>query len=242
MKKIIFTLSILACASTLSAQARTFKWDDMMCSFTGTYDSKRYSERQLRNTARLITMGEFDIGYFTEVFKYDDIAKLDVTKLDEEYKRKSAELKSLELVPGAYWESIRQRKLKEMDQVFAQRRVKTLAYADPTALRTYDGAPTCKAKYVEPLIAGGDSLYKVWLDVNVESRKQNADPERLRRKFEAEMASPDRDKFAFVEVMAFGWGNCSNALLPYDTAGQDGSYLRQFKKLFARVKESCEEP
>jgi hypothetical protein len=242
MKTIISTLIILASVTTLTAQIRTFKWDDMMCSFTGTYDSKRYSEKQLRNTARLITMGEFDIGYFTFVSKYEDIDELDVTKLDEEYKRKSAELRSLELVPGPYWDKVRKRKLKEIDQVYAQRRVKTLAYRDPAVLRAYDGAPECKSKFVEPLIAGGDSLYKVWLDVNIDSRKKNADPEWLRRKFEAEMASPDRDKFAFVEVMAFGWGNCANGLLEYDITGQDGSYLKQFKKLFIRVRETCEEP
>lgn len=242
MKTIISTITILATVSTLTAQMRTFKWDDLMCSFTATYDSKRYSDKQLRNTAKLITMGEFDIDYFTQVFKYDDIESLDVTKLDDEYNRKSVELRSLELVPGPYWENIRKRKLKEMDQVYAQRRVKTIAYNNPTALRTYDGAPACKAKFVEPLIAGGESLYKVWLDVNIESRKKNSDPERIRRDFEAQFASADRAKFAFVEVMAFGWGNCANASIEYDNAANDGTYLKEFKKLFVRVRDICEEP
>ena len=242
MKIIFWTLIIFATVSSSFAQQRTFKWNDDMCSFTGTYDSKRFTEKQLRNTARLITFGQFDIEYFTFVFKYEDIDALDVSKLEDEYAKKSAELKTLELVPGPFWENIRKRKLAEIDQAYRHRRTKTLAYRDPTVLRAYGGAPECKAKFVEPLIAGGDNLYRVWLDVNIESRKRNADPERVRRDFEAQMASPDRDKFAFVEVMAFGWGNCANELIQYDTAGHDGSYLKQFKKLFVRVKESCEEP
>jgi hypothetical protein len=234
-------LPILILTTVASAQVRTFKWNSEACIFSGTYNSKRYTEKQLRNTARLITFGNFDIEYFAFVFKPEDIGMLDITKLENEYRRKSADLNSLELVPGKFWEDVRKRKLREIDQVYARRRAETLAYRDPTVLRQYEGAPACNAKYAEPLIAGGESLYKVWLDVNLESRKKNADPERLRRKFEAEMASPDRDKFAFVEVMAFGWGNCSNALVEYDTAGQDGSYLKQFKKLFLRVKEVCDE-
>ena len=242
MRILLLALIIFAAASASFAQLRTFKWDDEMCSFTGTYDSKRYTEKQLRNTARLISFGQFDIEYFTHVFKYADIEALDVSKLDAEYSRKSTELKALELVPGQFWETVRKRKLTEMDQAYRHRKAKTLAYRDPTVLRTYDHAPACNAKYVEPLIAGGDSLYKVWLEVNIEGRKRNADPDRVRRDFEAQMASPDRAKFAFVEVMAFGWGNCANALIEYDTTGQDGSYLKQFKKLFIRVRETCEEP
>jgi hypothetical protein len=242
MKKITWLLIVLLSASASFAQVRTFKWSGEMCEYTATYNSKKYSEVELRNTARLITSGEFDLGYHTMVFKYEDIAKLDVSVLDKEYAKKSAELKAMKIVSTPYWETVRQRKVKEMDQAYQKRRAETLAYTDPSVLRNYKAAPACNAKYAEPLINGGESLYKVWLEVNMASRSKNADPGRLKREFEAQNASPDREKYAHVEVMTFGWGNCANDLIEYDQLSSDGTYLKEFKKLFVRVRESCEQP
>lgn len=242
MKKITLLFIVLLSCSDVFAQVRTFKWSGDMCEFTATYNSKRFTETELRNTARLLSYAQFDLDYHTMVFKYEDIAKLDVAALDKEYARKSADLKSMMIVNLPYWETVRQRKMKEMDQAYQKRRTATLAFADPKALRDYNAAPACNLKYAEPLIAGGDLLYKVWLDVNMASRSRNGDPGRLKREFEAQLASPDRDKYAHVEVMTFGWGNCANELIEYDPRTNDGTYLREFKKLFIRVRESCEEP
>lgn len=242
MKKLTLLAICFISASTAFAQVRTFRWSGEMCEYTASYNSKKYSEVELTNTARLIGFGDFDLSYHTMVFKYEDIAKLDVTVLDKEYAKKSEELKTLKIVNSPFWETVRQRKIKEMDQAYQKRRAETLAYVDPSVLRNYKAAPACNAKYVEPLIMGGDSLYKVWLEVNMASRSKNGDPGRLKREFEARMASPDREKYAHVEVMTFGWGNCANELIEYDQRNNDGSYLKEFKKLFVRVRESCEQP
>lgn len=213
-----------------------------MCEFTLTYDSKKYTESELRNTARLFEHGPFTLSYHPMVFKYEDIAKLDVAKLEQEYARKSAALKALKIVKSPFWETVRQRKIKEMDQSYQLRRTQTLAYRDPKVLREYTAAPACNAKYAEPLISSGESLFKVWLDVNLEGRARNCCPNEVKAKFEQQMGSPDRAKYALVEVMAFGWGNCANALIDHDERANDGTYLKEFKKLFTRVRESCEEP
>lgn len=242
MKKISAVLVFLILTSTAFAQSRTFKWAADMCEFTLTYDSKKYSEIELRNTARLFEYGQFNLTYHPMVFKYEDIAKLDVAALDKEYAAKSAKLKSLKIVKSPFWETVRQRKIKEMDQAYRFRRIQTLAYDDPKVLREYTAAPSCNLKYAEALISSGESLFKVWLDVNLEGRARNCCPNEVKAKFEQQLASPDREKFAMVEVMAFGWGNCANALIEYDERGNDGTYLKEYKKLFVRVRESCEEP
>ncbi len=242
MKKISAVLILLVAASSALAQPRTFKLAADMCEFTLTYDSKKYTEAELRNTARLFEYGPFTLTYHPMVFKYEDIAKLDVAKLEEEYARKSAALKTLKIVKSPFWETVRQRKIKEIDQSYQLRRTQTLAYRDPKELRDYTTAPACNAKYVEPLIAGGESLFKVWLDVNLEGRARNCCPKDVKAKFDQQMASPDNEKYALVEVMAFGWGNCANREIEYDERANDGTYLKEFKKLFIRVKEACEEP
>lgn len=63
----------------------------------------------------------------------------------------------------------------------------------------------------------------------------------MQRIFEEQYASPDRMKFALVEVMTFGWWNCANKAIKY--VDYDGSQEREFRKLFIRVKTiSCDEP
>lgn len=235
-------LLILLMSLGVSAQVKTFKWDTEMCSFSGTYDVSKYTEAQLRNTSKLFK-GAYSLTTYPSVFKYEDIANLDPIGLENEFKQKHGELKSLDIVRSPYWESARQAQLRELEQVYRLRSIKMRAYHDPAALREYTAAPACNIKYAEPLIAGGDSLLNVWRELNVESRKRNADPERLRRRFEAELASEDRFKFAFVEVLAFGWGNCANASIDYVEAGNDGTAQEEFEKLFKRVKTVyCEEP
>ena len=68
-------------AGTAASQLATFQWSDEACSFEGTYDRRAYSSRQLRNIRRLLSPGEFDIEYSATVFQYEDIEKLDVTRL-----------------------------------------------------------------------------------------------------------------------------------------------------------------
>lgn len=214
-----------------------------MCTFSGTYDSRKYTEKQLRDTLKLLNGANSYLSKGPWVWKWEDIESIDIPALDAEYRAKRAEIESLEVVPLPYWQNVKAAQLKELDQVYRHQRTKALAYTDPKVLRDYPAAPACKAKYVEPLIARDDSLLKVWLDVNMNSRSNNADPGRLKRIFDEQMASPDRIKFAVVEVMGFGWGNCANAEIERDEGASNGSHGKEFRKLFTRVRTiDCEEP
>ena len=240
--KLVMLAMILVLSLGISAQVRTFKWDTEMCSFSGTYDASKYTEAQLRNTSKLFK-GEYKLTIYSAVFKYEDIGELDLIGLEKEYEQKHEELKSLDIVKSPYWESARQAQLRELEQVYQLRKTEMRAYSDPVALREYTAAPACNIKYAEPLIAGGEPLLNVWRELNIESRKRNADPEGRRKRFEAELASTDRLKFALVEVLTFGWGNCANLTVDYYEAGNDGTAQAEFKKLFKRVKTIyCEEP
>ena len=80
-----------------------------------------------------------------------------------------------------------------------------------------------------------------WREVNEESRTKNADPERLKRIFESQMRSPDRMRYALLEVMTFGWSNCANELIEYVV--HDETPPEEYKKLFTKVRTiKCDEP
>jgi len=224
-------------------QVRTFRWNTELCRFSGTYDSKKYTKEQLENTARLMRPGEFGLDYSVAVWNYDEIARLDLAALDRKYEDAVSKLKPLKIVASPFWENVRKKKIREIEQVYRLSRATLLGYTDPAKLREYVGADSCKTKFAEPVIAGGDRLLAAWRVVNEDSRKKNADPGRLKRLFDQQMASPDRMKFALVEVMNFGWWNCANEFVQYDQGDNSQAREREFRKLFIRVRNlGCDEP
>jgi hypothetical protein len=234
---------VLCLAAGLAAQTRTFTFQDELCTYRGTYDAKSYSAAQLLNTYKLVEGHSYNLlEYNSTAFEYADIAKLDVAGFDALYKRKTSELRSLQIVPVKYFEELRQAHLREMELVYRHNRAVMLGYKDPKALLEFTEAPReCVTQWANPLIAGGDELVDAWRRVNEEARTKNLDPERLRRRFEQQMRSPDKMKFAYLEVMNFGWSNCANDAVPY--VERDGTQLAQFKKLFKTVRTlRCDEP
>jgi hypothetical protein len=225
------------------AQSKKFRWESEggMCEYEGTYNSKKHTLIQLKNTLKLIN-GYFRLDTFNAtVFKYEDIAKQDFAPIEVEYQRKSAELKNLVIVKLPFWEKRREQQLKEMESYYWLSKTTMASYKTPESLRDYPTADSCKTKFAEPLIAGGDTLLKTWEIFNIESRKNNGYPENVKRKFEGERKSPEALNYARVEVTTFGWWNCANALIDQ---GDDYAILeKNFRKLFIRVKTiQCEEP
>jgi hypothetical protein len=241
MRGLAFILALIL-AQTVIAQTRTYRWDDELCQYSATYDSKRFTPAQLANTLKLSqTAGSLSLSTNTVAWKFSDIAGLDLAALDREYARELAELKTLDIVRVPYWQTFRQRKIRELEQFYRLSRVTMLGYRNPSALLDYTGAPACTTRYARPLVSGGQDLLAVWRMVNEDSRKNNADPERIRRIYDEQLRSPERMHFALVEVMNFGWWNCANASI--DHVPGDETPAREFRKLFKRTRTiRCDEP
>jgi hypothetical protein len=212
-----------------------------MCEFESTYDAKKYTERQLRDTLEMLSVGFFPNTIDPTPDSFADVKKLNVAKLDAEYQARTNSLKRLNIVPTKYWETLRQTYLKEMEQVYQLSRASILGYENPARLRDVTFADACVNKYVAPLTDGGDSLLAVWLEVNEATRRRNASPDRIKAIFEREMNSPEKFEYARVEVMRFGWWNCANAFIDREDKYEENE--KEFKKLFKRTRTiSCDEP
>lgn len=244
MKVIALLILSFAFVSTSSAQIRTFKWTDELCEYSGTYDSKKYSEVKLRNTHRLLLGHELMLSSVgATVWKYEDIAKLDPTEVETKYKDLIDELEHFEYVSTPFTDAVLAARLKETRQLYQLIRTTMSAYTDPTVIRKYQGADACKLNFGEPIIAGGESLIAAWKRVNLDSQSKNADPGRLQKRWDSENASPDRLKFALVETMSFGWWNCANQEIKYSSEEFGPRADKEFKKLFIRARTiQCDEP
>lgn len=239
MRSLLITLLLVVSTSGALGQVRTLRWTDGMCAYSGTYNSAKISEARLKNTLKLIDPGSFGVETEATAWQFADIEKLSPAALEREYAAKSAELKGLDIIKTPYFEKFRRDKLKELEQVYKLSKSTIQAYRNPAHLIEYEEAKACDKPYVDPLINGGNELLTAWRKVNEDSRSKNADPERLRRIFDQQYNSPDRMKYAQVEVMMFGWWNCANALIP--RIDYDETPLNELKKVFIRVRTRCEE-
>ena len=115
MRSTLF-LFILAVAIPVNAQLKTFKWQSELCDLSGTYDAKKYTPAQLRNTLTLLGTNTPRIDFSATVWRYDEIAGLDLAALDSEYEQKSKIIRDLNIVKVPFWEKLRQAQLKEMQE------------------------------------------------------------------------------------------------------------------------------
>ena len=243
MRRFTFAILILPLllTSVSFGQSKKFRWSAGMCEFEGTFNTKKYSATQLKDTAKLI--GD-NLGLDTSagtVWKFDEIKSLNFEPVEARYQQKVKELKGLKIVIVPFWEERRTQLLRELEQYYFLIKFTMASYTDPKALLGYKYADSCIAKYAQPLIDGGNPLFKVWEEVNVKSRRTNASPERIKKLFDEQRKSAEAENFARIEVTAFGWWNCANALVDQ---GVDYSIReKNFKKLFIRVRTiSCETP
>lgn len=251
MKRSLSVTAFLICVSiffgtTVSAQKpklKKMKYETDLCEIEGTYDSSKYTEVQLRNTLMLaFSVGSVPLHTSGSVFKYKDIAKLDIAKLDTEYQEKTKKLKELDIVKTEYWEQLRQEQLRETEQSYKLSRLRMQGYTNPKILLEAENVGECRADYAEPLVAGGDILLEAWKKVHLKHKENNGDPDRLQRIFDEQFNSPDKFKFATVEVTTFGWWNC--VVRKIERPGdQFENSLEDFEKMFVKLKEiSCDEP
>jgi hypothetical protein len=239
--RILLLAVLILCQASVFAQTKKFRWMTELCEFEGTYDSKKYTPAQLRDTWKLLSLGYFPNTIDPTPDKYAGIKTLSVDTLNKEYQARTNALKRLNIIKTKYWVALRQRHLKELEQVFQLSRATILGYADPAKLREITFADACVNKYVNPLIAGGDSLIAIWREVNEETRKNNASPERIKSIFDSQFNSPEKFQYAQVEVMRFGWWNCANSFIDREDRYEENE--REFRKLFNRTRTiSCDQP
>jgi hypothetical protein len=236
MKKIALLIGVfILFGAVVSAQSRKFIWEDEICAFEGVYNARKYTKKQLENTYQLYYSQQFDLQTYQFSFSNEQglRERWTVEALDAEYARKSEALRKLEVVNVPFWKAFKAKKLKALEQDYHLTRVSVQAFQNPSALKEITFADACVKRFAPPLIAGGDELLRIWREVKAESWGKNADPEKVRKDFEAKLASADKFKDAQLDVLTYGWWNCVNAQI---IRGDESVASKSFWKLFRRVK------
>jgi hypothetical protein len=238
---IFFALILLPAAA--GAQVKIYKWDDVLCSFKGTYNPAKISLKTIEDTKKLVDFGMgLPLQTDQTVFDPKDLPGLDVDALDAEYRDTLKMLEGLKPADTEYFRSLKNKHIATLKKSYELKRVTLLAHTDPESLRDVSSSQeVCFEKWGLPVIAGGEVLANAWKALLEEQKKVNGAPDRLEARFVERYNSPDRMKWALVEVLGFGWWNCVNRSIPY--VENDGTAEDEFKKLFVKVETvECEEP
>lgn len=242
LKTLTLSIILLALAPSAFAQMATFEWQEVVCLYKGTYDKSKVTEKTLRDTRTLIDFGMgLPLQTDQAVFEVDDLGKLDVEALDREYAKARSELLALKPVDTEYFRELKQRHLRTLDASYRLKRITLLAHTEPITLFYGNDNEACFAKWGRPVIEGGQSLLDAWRRLTDEQKLRNASPEGVEARYQSRYNSPQRDQWALVNVLGFGWWNCVNESIPY--VENDGTAEGEFRKLFSKIETvECDEP
>lgn len=243
MRGVLVMLLALSATGTF-AQRAVYKWSDVLCEYAGTYDTRKYTAQQMNDCYWLSYNTGLMLSHTPSVFKPSDIDKLSIEALDQEYLQALKRLVSLDLPKAAYWTSLRQSKVAELNQLYQLSRVAMQGYTNPSLLKQWFYQDTCLHKHVDALVAGGDSLLAGWRSVVAMQAAKNCCPERLWAEFDAQRSSDSWMAYARVYITTFGWWN--RALVHIERSEEKFDYnrrTREFMRLFIKTKNlGCDEP
>lgn len=242
MKSITFLL--LLTSINLLGQKSVFKWSDELCNYEGIYDSNKFSEAQLKNCYELVYNQTLTIENTPVVFKPEDIEKLDIHKLDDEYTTKLIKFKNLDLPESAYWNELKTSVIKEFEQMYKVSRITYQGFSNPEVFKNWFYQDSCLHKHTSALINGGDSLLGDWFELTSSIAKNNCCPDDIWDRYTIQLNSQSKFLYAKIEIITFGWWNCALNYVESSNAKFDiDSRQREFLKLFTKTKTvKCYEP
>jgi hypothetical protein len=224
------------------AATQTFTWQDEACESTGTFPAGAYTQRQLRDTYYL-TSG-FILLTPTVAFNFNDYNAAYFTKaaasLKHEHDSLASLLRGLQVVPTAYWRTLKQLREKQLAEDYALSQAALEGYFHPESLLSNRYYPYCTA-YATAL-ASTDTLLvlQAWRKLVDEQKRQNGYPESLEREYVREAAKPEGINYAKMQLLTFGWTNCANSQSKYNQLDDQGtaSPIYKFERLFTRIKQA----
>ena len=215
-----------------------FKFTTEVCENTGKFEKKLYTKSQIEGAYFLW----FEFSGLTSNFikTPDDIKKLNLTNLVNEYNGKLNYLENLKTVNNNFWKSLKIQRIRELNEEFEAKKIHILAYTDSKYLLQNRFSEHCK-KYVSILNSENkSSIVKEWANLKETQKKNNSNPESLELKFQNQVNSNDKLVFAKINLIEFGWWNCINEMI-FRVNDDNENIRKQFYKLFKTVKSECDD-
>lgn len=231
---LILTLSILS-FSSLSRGQEVFEWYEGYCLSRAQIDTSKANYEQVQNVHyTIIQASELSQPFLAHQPK--DTAYMKVKSIQFECHNFIEELEKMEYPKGAYWTNLKKMRLDNLREQCLLREKAVIALNQPKALK---GTPYCKecSQYTDALEKGGKTLLNTWRTIHDREIEGALDPNPINAAFEQRWNSPDRELWARIEVLRYGWWNC--VLQNQKVWLNESQYNLEFKKLMSSVQIEC---
>ncbi|WP_292008942.1 hypothetical protein [Chryseobacterium sp.] len=231
-------------ASSKSRES-AFHFVTELCDNEGYFDENKYSREEIEGTYKLWFELSGTLINSPSVFSLTSLNevranKIEIlAKLDKEFAEKKALLQNLKVANTPYWQNIKKLRYQELLQEYEVERTQIMAYSDPSVLLHHKLSKNCE-NFSLALNGDKSQMADEWQKLREEMSKRNADPERIMRDFNEHLSSPDWKDYAIVDLITFGWGNCSNSHIP--RVSYDEKMQKAFDALFIKIDSNCDEP
>ena len=240
MKAMTIAAMLASMTVTNIAQAEIYKWQDELCDIKGSFDNKKYSAKQIKNSHFMLNnLNTVQLNSFSSPMNPSDIDKVsttDITNLDKEYESIKGKVQQLEVVPAA--QTYKRELLKSIEGEYVHDKLTILAYSDPIqAMRL--SPPICK-QYLAPFFKDEAAVQSKWKQL-VEKRALSNNY--AMASYQEQKAS-DSANYAKINLLTYGFGNCVNDQIYHaDSQKVFSNYNQLNKTIFGKsITMVCDEP
>lgn len=219
MQASIIATLIIAIAATHNAQAQSYQWEDDFCEYKGDFNNKKYSAKQIENSHLILNrLNGLNLSSFFPPMTIDALDKLSTKDMDiltQEYNQVKNQIKQFDVVPEA--RSYQQELLKTVDGEYQVNQLTILAYLNPSA--ALKQSPQMCKNYIEPLLQSDmavQSRWKQFVEEGIQEQAQYGAEQAKSYRSSAtlryqEQKASNPAKYAKINLITFGFGNCVNA-------------------------------
>ncbi|MCJ8153595.1 hypothetical protein MKJ01_07435 [Chryseobacterium sp. SSA4.19] len=231
--------------NTLIQKEEIFNFTTELCDNKGYFDPTRYSREQLEGTYKLWFQMGGTLLSTPSVFNLDELQKIRdekdkiLAQLDKDFIHQKKVLEQLTVVDDPYWKNIKTQKQQELTDEYEFRKTEIQAFSDPSILTNHKLSKNCKS-FAEALYSNGPKMIEEWKKLREEMSRKNSDPGRIISEFKEHLNSPDKNDYAIIDLITFGWGNCANDNLK--KTQHDEKMYKKFNSLFIKIDSECDEP
>ena len=226
-------------AGAAEAQTKRLRFNDDTCDYELRYDSAKLPEAAVKATVELLFSMPPSIDQpFVSINQPEDIAKLDISKVEEQCREKPAAVTGRATLPLRGLDAYKAALVEELDDSCELERAKFAGYRDPSALRRYTPAAAC-SHFVDA-IEGKADLQETYRKMSEASCKDNASPAQCLARWREQGKDPVMMRIGLLD---YGWNNCAVQFTKRGNNDRTRARLAaQFLKQYRARKLQCEQP
>ncbi len=235
MRKIFVSLTFLLTLASSAKAQEVFEWFEGTCLFSATIDSSKANYQQVSSVHYTLFQAS-DLSQPFLAYQPKDTAFLKVKNIRFECDNFQKELEQSEYPKGQYWASMKKAKVADLKEQCLLREKAVIALTDPKALKGTPYSKEC-ARYISALEKGGKTLLALWKELHDKEVADALYPESIIQSFEKHWNSPEKELWAKIEVLRYGWWNC--VIQSQKVWFNESLYQTEFRKLMGKITSNC---